>query len=176
MKAIKSLLEIWCRVFQARQVMDALVHNSFISDCVCPRGFFHSLLHFPPCPPPQPPLSLSMYIYSIYIHIFSSPSLSSPSHSLSSQSVPSYEIKHESIIHSFKRIYHHCVLHCARYLQSFFLLCFSYSPLVWSHLKTPQHWGECILAVPALTRVVRRGSKNPFRGFSCHNNSSACLK
>lgn len=152
MKAIKSLLEIWCRAFQARQVMDALVHNSFISDCVCPHGFFHSLLHFILFP--------SMCIY-IYIHIFSSPSLSSPSHSLSSQSVPSYEIKHESIIHSFKRIYHHSVLHRARYLQSFFLLCFSYSPLVRSHLKTPQHWGECILAVPALTRVVREAVKIP---------------
>lgn len=71
MKAIKSLVEIWCRAFQALQVMDALVHNSFISDCVCPHRCFHSLWHFI-----LPSLSLSLYWVSIS---FSPSSSGSPS-------------------------------------------------------------------------------------------------
>ncbi len=159
--------------------MDALVHNSFISDCVCPQRCFHSLafrplpVHasFPPSPCSRslsPPLSLAPLLFSIIIISISLFISRSPS-------VPSYEMKHGSIIHSFKHIYHRSVLHRAPYLQSFFSLCFSYSRLVRPLLKTPQHWGV-FFSGASTDKSGSWGSKNPFRGFSCHNNSSASLK
>lgn len=149
--------------------LSSSVHNSFISDCICPHRCSFCLTF----------LSLSLYSVtppsSITPPFSPSPSLSSPSFPLAislSPSVPSYEIKYESIIHSFKHIYHrrvpHCALICKAFLYCASVICQSHGP-IWKHHKT----GECFLAAQALTRVVR---KNPFRGFSCHNNSSASLK
>lgn len=120
-----------------------------------------------PSPPLRAPLLLSVIIISISLTISLSPS------------VPSYEIKHESIIHSFKHIYHRrvcCTVPClSAKLFFFLLLCFSYSPLVRSHLKTPQRLGV-FFSGASTDKSGSWGSKNPFRGFSCHNNSSASLK
>lgn len=166
--------------------MDALVHNSFISECVCPPYSLLCILFISlPCFPSS--LSLPLSLFSLHLPLFQSlPPPLAPLHfpiiiiSISltislSPSVPSYEIKYESIIHSFKHIYHRRVQRRAPYLQSFFSLCFGYSRLIQPHLKTPQHWGV-FFSGASTDKSGSWGSKNPFRGFSCHNNSSASLK
>lgn len=105
-----------------------------------------------PSPPLRAPLLLSVIIISISLTISLSPS------------VPSYEIKHESIIHSFKHIYHRRVCCTVPRLSAklfFFSYCasvihHSYGP-IWKHHNA---W-ECFLAVQALTRVVREAVKIP---------------
>lgn len=154
MKAIKSFEEIWHHAFQALKVMDALVHNWL---------HLSSLIPLPSLPfipfPTMLPLSLALspssslaHVYTQYTYIytyprhsrpFSLPSLSFPSHPLSSLSVPSYKIKYESIIHSFKHICHRHVQHRAPYLQSLCLLLFQlFTTRTVPSEKTPEHWGS----------------------------------
>lgn len=161
----------------ALQVTDAWVHNSFISDCACPRSRFHSVLHFIPPSSMFPFLSLSLSIHSsspspsiLLCHSLPPSLLSVIIISISltislSPSVPSYEIKHESIIHSLKHIYHRRVLHRAPYLQSFifFFTFFLFFFLTTHTVPSEKHHnaGECFFAVQALTRVVREAVKIP---------------
>lgn len=126
---------------------------------LCPRGFFHSPpMRFIPLPPSD---SLTFSV-SLYIYLYPLRHYRPPSRSLPPLYASSYEIKHESIIHSFKCIYHQRRAAWPLSCEAFFSLRLSYSPLVRSRLKTPRRrgvgWGggamECILAMRALTRVV----------------------
>lgn len=166
MKAIKSLVEIWCRAFQALQVMDALVHNSFISDCVCPHRCFHSLLHFIPFLSMLPFLSLSLYWVSISLSLPSS-ATRSPSflrhyhlhltHYLPLSICPFLWNKtwiHYSFIQTYLSSPRAAL--CPLSAKLFFFFHRSYGP-VWKHHNT----GEGFLAVQALTRVVREAVKIP---------------
>ena len=102
--------------------LSSSVCNSFISDCVCPHRCLFSLTF---CL-----LFLSLFLYSVSISpLLCHSSLLSPviiiSISLAisfSPSVPSYEIKYESIIHSFKHIYHRRVPHCALICKAFLIV------------------------------------------------------
>lgn len=156
--------------------MDALVHNSFITDCVCPHRCSHSILRFIPFPlhasfppslfslhlPLSIPPSLAPLLHHYHLHL---------THYLPLSICPF--LWNKTWIHySFIQTY----LSSPRaYLQTCFLLCLSYSRLVRSLLKTPQHWGV-FFSGASTDKSGSWGSKNPFRGFSCHNNSSASLK
>lgn len=134
--------------------------------------FLHLLLlacivfHFPtfasfwdPCPPLSPSRSSPSYL----------PILRYPS-------VPSYEIKYGSIFHSSKYIYHRLCTALHPYLWTFpqctSLIYDSHGP-IWKHLNTGEFF---FLVGESSEESSSRGSKNPFREFSCHNNSSAILK
>lgn len=174
MKAIKSLVEMWCCAFQALQVMGALVHNSFIFDCLCPHRCCHFLLHFIPFPSMLPVLSLSLYWVSICISL-------SSRHSLPPSLLRHYHLHltrylplsicpflwNKTWIHySFIQTYLSSLRAAlwtlsAKIFFFFFAFCasaihHSYGP-IWKHHNT----GECFLAVQALTRVVREAVKIP---------------
>lgn len=78
---------------------------------------------------------------------------------------------------SFIQIYLSSPMYCTAPLSvNLSSMHFTHSRLARSHLKTPQHWGVFFLVGESSEESSSRGSKNPFREFSCHNKSSAILK
>lgn len=131
----------------------ALVPNSFKSDRVCPHQRFFSLFQFIHVLSTSPPAAhFPITIISISLTV-----------ALSS-SVPPYEINYGSIIHPFKHAQ----------TDYFPLFRFRSSKLV--GLKRHSAPGGVFFSGAGTEKIGSSGSKNPFRGFSCHNNSSSCSK